>query len=105
MAKYLITYTGGATPESTTPAERDTIMKAWMDWYGGLGDAVVDMGSPTGASKSLVPGGVASDGRLGITGYSLISADSIDAATDACRSHPHLDAGGSIEISEAFEAS
>ena len=103
MAKYLITYTGGATPENTTPAERDAVMKAWMDWYGGLGDAVVDMGSPTAAEKVVEPGGVARDGGPGITGYSIISADSLDAAAEACRNHPHLDAGGTIAIAEMFE--
>ncbi len=104
MAKYLITYTGGATPETTTPQERDTIMRAWMDWFAGLGDAVVDMGAPTGPAKTVVPGGVVSDGGPGITGYSVISAESLDAAADACRAHPHLDAGGTITVSEAFEA-
>lgn len=103
MAKYLITYTGGATPDSTTPEERDAIMKAWMDWYGRLGDAVIDMGSPTGASQSVAPGGAVEDGRLGITGYSIISAASLAAAAEACGDHPHLDAGGTIEISEVFE--
>jgi len=105
MANYLVTYTGGATPDNTSEAERGAIMQAWMDWYGRLGDAVVDMGSPTGPSKVIVPGGVVSDGGPGITGYSVISADSLDAATDACRVHPHLDAGGTITVSEAFDVS
>ncbi len=103
MAKYLITYTGGATPDTTTEAERDAIMQAWMDWFGRLGDAVVDMGSPTGASKVVVPGGIISDGGPGITGYTVISADSLDAAAKACRAHPHLDADGTIAVSEMLE--
>jgi hypothetical protein len=103
MATYLITYTGGATPENTTPEQRDAIMKAWMDWFAGLGDAVVDMGNPTGASKVIVPGGVVSDGGPGITGYTIIGADSLDAAANVCRAHPHLEAGGTITVSEAFD--
>jgi hypothetical protein len=103
MPKYLVTYTGGATPETTTEAERDAIMKAWMDWFASLGDAVVDIGSPTGPSKTVMPGGVVSDGGADITGYSVITADTLDAAADACRRHPHLDAGGTITISEAFD--
>ena len=102
MANYLVTYSGGATPENTTPEERDTIMKAWMAWFGRLGDAVVDVGAPTGASKVISPGGTASDGGPGITGYSIISADSLEAAADACGQHPHLDAGGTITVSEAL---
>lgn len=103
MAKFLITYSGGAQPEGMTEEQTAKVMQAWNDWYAGLGDAVVDFGNPTGASKVVVPGGVVSDGAPGITGYSLISADSLDDAAAACRAHPHLDAGGTITIHETFE--
>ena len=103
MAKYLVTYSGGAQPDGMTEADTAKVMQAWNDWYGGLGDAVVDFGNPTGASKVIVPGGVVSDGGPGITGYSLISADSLDAAAEACRNHPHLDADGTITIHETFD--
>lgn len=103
MANYLVTYTGGATPETTTPEEREAIMKAWMAWFGHLGDAVVDMGAPTGASRVITPGGGTRDAGLSITGYSIIRAESLEAAADACRQHPHLDAGGSIIVSEALD--
>jgi hypothetical protein len=103
MAKYLITYTGGAQPDGMTEEQTAEVMQAWNDWYGRLGDAVVDFGNPTGASKVIVPGGVVSDGGPGITGYSLISADSLDAAAEACRQHPHLDAGGTITVNETFD--
>ena len=103
MSKYLVTYIGGATPETTTQAERETIMKAWMDWFGSLGEAVVDIGNPTGPARTVRPGGEVSDDGLGITGYSIISADSLEAAADACGRHPHLEAGGTITISEALD--
>ena len=103
MAKYLITYTGGSGPESMTEEQTAEVMAAWNAWYGDLGEAVVDFGNPTGASKVIVPGGVVSDGGPGITGYSLINADSLDDAAGACRNHPHLAAGGTITIHETFE--
>ena len=103
MAKYLITYSGGAQPDGMSEAETATIMAAWQAWYQRLGEALVDFGNPTGASKVVVPGGVVSDGAPGITGYSLLNADSLDAAAEACRKHPHLDAGGSITIHETFD--
>jgi hypothetical protein len=46
---------------------------------------------------------VISDGGPGITGYSLINADSLDGAAEACREHPHLDGGGTITIHETFD--
>ena len=103
MGKYLITYSGGAQPDGMSEAETAKVMQAWQGWYAGLGDAVTDFGNPTGASKVVAPGGGVSDGALGITGYSLISADSLDAAAEACREHPHLDAGGTITIHETFD--
>jgi hypothetical protein len=38
-----------------------------------------------------------------ITGYCLISADSMEDALSKAKSHPFLDLGGSIEIAEAYE--
>ncbi len=105
MAKYLVTYTGGDQPEGMTEEQSARVMEAWNRWYTDLGAAVVDFGNPTGASKVIVPGGMVSDGGPGITGYSLISADSLDDAADKCRSHPHLDANGTITIHETIEMS
>ena len=103
MAKYLITYSGGAQPEGMTEEDTATVMAAWQAWYGRLGDAVVDFGDPTGPSKVVAADGSVSDGGPSITGYSLISADSLDAAAAACAGHPHLDAGGTVTIHETFE--
>ena len=74
-----------------------------MNWYAGLGDALVDYGNPTAASKVVGSDGAVADGASEITGYSLITADSLDAAVEACRNHPHLEAGGSITVHETFQ--
>jgi hypothetical protein len=103
MAKFLITYTGGQQPEGMSEEETGKVMAAWQAWYGRLGDAVVDLGNPTGPSKVVGPDCSVSDGGPGITGYSLISADSLDAAAAACAGHPHTDAGGTITVSETFD--
>jgi hypothetical protein len=103
MAKYLITYSGGAQPQGMTEEDSATVMAAWQAWYGRLGDAVVDFGNPTGPSKVVGADGSISDGGPSITGFSLISADSLDAAAAACAGHPHLDAGGTVTIHETFE--
>jgi hypothetical protein len=49
MTKYLLNYHGGSMPE--TPAEGEKVMKAWMDWLGGLGKSVVDAGNPAGRRR------------------------------------------------------
>lgn len=102
MAKYLMAYTGGATPE--TDAERASVMAAWTGWFGELGAAVVDPGNPFGPSKAVTNGGAVSDGGpAGLTGYSVIAAESIDAAAELAKGCPVLANGGAVEVYETYE--
>ena len=74
----------------------------WEEWFAALGDAVVDWGSPFGPSATVSPGGaVAGSGTSALTGYSIITADDLDAATAAAKGCPVLQAGGSVEVYEA----
>lgn len=102
MANYLFAYKGGRMPE--TDAEREAGMAAWGAWFGGLGQAVVDPGNPFGPSKSVATDGSASDGGAAqLTGYSVIAADGIDAATELAKGCPVLANGGTVEVYETFE--
>jgi hypothetical protein len=38
------------------------------------------------------------------TGYTVISADSLDAAADLCKDHPHIKHGGQVSVYETFQA-
>ena len=103
MAKYLLSYHGGGMPE--TEEESARIMQAWSTWMGGIGDALVDGGNPTGQTTTLKADGSTSDGGgvNPVTGYSLVTADSMAAALDIAKGCPILDAGGSIEVGEALD--
>lgn len=102
MAKYLLAYKGGSMPE--TEAEQAAVMEAWGSWFGALGSAVVDPGNPFGPAKSITADGSVSDGGgAGLTGYSVIEAGSLDAATEAAGGCPVLTSGGSVEVYETFE--
>ena len=46
MSNYIIAYHGGKKPES--PEEGAKHMAKWKAWVGGLGDAVVNPGTPLG---------------------------------------------------------
>jgi hypothetical protein len=99
MANYLLAYKGGGMAESE--ADREAAMAAWGGWLGGLGEALVDAGNPFGPSKSLASDGAASDGgAAGLTGYSILTADTLAAATELARGCPVFAAGGSVEIYE-----
>jgi hypothetical protein len=101
-ALIVLAYTGGTMPE--TEEARNAQMAAWGQWFQELGGAIVDGGKPVGASKLISDGGAVSDGApSGLTGYSVIAADSLDAATELAKGCPVFTVGGSVEVYETFE--
>ncbi len=103
MAKFLLSYHGGGM--AATEEERAKAMEAWGAWMAGLGDALVDGGNPTGQVKTISADGstVEGGGANPVTGYSLITADSLDRAITLAEGCPILNSGGSIEVAEALE--
>lgn len=104
MANYVLLYSGGSMPE--TKAEQAAVMQAWGAWYGRLGSAVVDRGNPfTSQAKRIARDGTVSDGQTGTTasGYSIIKADSLDAAVEMSRGCPVLQGGAQISVLETFQ--
>lgn len=97
MAKYVYLYKGGGMPESEEEGKR--LMEAWQSWLGGLGDRTPDWGNPFGLSKSANGGGTS-----GITGYTIVSAGSLDDAVALTKGCPILEGGrGTVEVYEAIE--
>jgi len=100
MANYLLVYHGGQMPES--PEEGAKVMQAWTDWFGTLGDALVDGGNPVTQVRTIASNGTVSNGGVNpSSGYSILKADSLDAAVVLARGCPILNGGGgSIEVAE-----
>jgi hypothetical protein len=96
MGKYVFGFKGGGMPEGEEEAKR--VMDEWMAWYGAMGDAVVDVGNPFGASTS-----VGGNGTSGLTGYSIVTADSLEDAASKAGGCPILADGGSVEVYEALD--
>ena len=103
MANYVMVYSGGSsTPE--TEAEQQAVMAAWMNWYGALGAAVVDGGNPFGPSMSVTSdGAVSPNAPSDLRGYTIVAADSLDAATEHAKSCPVLDSGGRVDVYETIK--
>jgi YCII-related domain len=100
MGKYLFAYRGGSMAE--TDEERQAVMQAWGEWFGRLGEAVVDPGNPFAGSTSVGNGGAAASQ---LSGYSVIEADGLDAAGALAGDCPVLSAGGSVDVYETIEIS
>lgn len=103
MSNYIFAYHGGKMPE--TPEEGEKIMAKWGAWIGGLGDVMVNPGNPVGMSKTVSAFGVSDDGGSNpISGFSVVKADSMDAALEIAKGCPHLDMdGGNVEVAEMME--
>ena len=100
MPTYLVSYHGGGGPPPSAEA-REQMMAAFGAWVASVGDHMVDPGAPLGPSKTVSPEGVSDGGAAGIGGYSLISADDLDAAVVLVKNHPFVARGGSLQVSEA----
>ncbi len=101
MANFLLVYHGGSMPDS--PEETATVMKAWNDWFGVLGDKLVDGGNPTSQVRTIASDGSVTDGGTNpSTGYSIIKADNLDEAVGLAKGCPVLGGGASVEVAEVF---
>ncbi len=101
MSDFVFAYHGGKTPES--PEEGAKQMAKWNAWVGGLGDAVVNPGTPLGKPKTVSSGGVSDDGGSNpLLGFSIVKADSMDAALEMAKACPTLEIGGTIEVAEVM---
>jgi hypothetical protein len=100
MAKFIYLYRGPApdlTPEQG--AERMAAFGAWME---NIGSALVDAGSPFGASASVRDDG--SEGTVGdLIGYTIVEADDLGAAKAFTDGLPFLSDGDGSRMVEIFE--
>ena len=103
MADFVLLYTGGGMPESEEEGAK--VMKAWTDWYGTIGASLKDGGNPFGAAKTVSGDGSVKDGATGaqLTGFTILSSASLEAATDIAKGAPVLQNGGSVAVYEVVE--
>jgi hypothetical protein len=105
MAKYVMMFYGGSGM-ADTPEEQAALLQEWGVWYGGLGAGVVDGGKPTtGQAMTVMADGTMSNGAVGETpsGYAIVEADSLDAATAMTKDCPILLHDGKIAVYETFD--
>jgi len=100
MPDFVFAYHGGKKkPESKE--EGAALMAAWKAWIEDLGDAMVNPGTPLGMSKTVSSDGIVDGGGLNpLVGYSIVRAESMDAALKIAQACPYL-AMGTIEVAEA----
>jgi hypothetical protein len=95
MPDFVLTY---RNPTGYKPSPES--MAAWMAWFEGMGDHLVEQGKPTVVRSAL---GDTSAERTELGGYSLIQADDLESAVAVAKGCPHLDRGGGVEIGQLGE--
>lgn len=79
-------------------------MAKWEAWANGLGDSLVNRGTPLGQSKSVCSSGVTDGGGADpLLGYSILKAENIDAAVKTVEKSPHVNYGGTMVVAEMME--
>ena len=99
MPHYVISYIGGDHP--TSPEEGQKHLAAYKDWLNALGPAIVSPANPFKHTHTVGPDGSVIEGSsTQMSGYTIIDAESMDAALMAARSCPFLAINGTLEVSE-----
>ncbi len=102
MPQYMITYLGGDQPSS--PEQGKQHFAKYMEWLSALGDAAVSPANPLKNTSTVNPDGtVTSGGTTTMSGFTLIEANSMEAALLIAKGCPFLDIGGSLEVSELMQ--
>jgi hypothetical protein len=111
MKKFLAVFTGSAESmdgwkslDSTERSRREKAgMEAWMAWGKKHSDAIVDNGTPLGKTKRITGNGIA-DTRNNLAAYTVVKAESHEAAAQMFEGHPHFEIfpGDGVEVMECL---
>ena len=100
MANYVLVYKGGGGM-APTPADQEKVMADWGQWFGSLGQDLVDGGNPfSGKATAINPDGSSGTATAALTGYTIIKSDDLNSAAQKAKGCPVLKGGGSIEVYE-----
>jgi hypothetical protein len=90
MKRFLLLYVG--------PPPSDPTHEGWPEWFAGIGDALVDPGSPMRNGFVLRSDGSTSDVANRPLGYSIVEAEDRERAVELLRDHPLWTAGEEYAI-------
>ena len=102
MPQYMITYLGGDQPSS--PEEGKQHFAKYKEWLSSLGGSAVSPANPLKDTSTVNSDGTVTTGSTtSMSGFTIIEADSMEAALLIAEACPFLDIGGSLEVSELIQ--
>ena len=82
MGKYVYIYFGGSGEDSGSAED-------WGKWFGQLGKKIIDPGNQFGHDgKAVHAGGVMEVKEMPATGYTIVTADTMEQATEMAKGCP-----------------
>ena len=95
----MIAYHGGKPPSSKEEGMQH--MNNWKNWIQGLGDKVINPGTPLAQSMLITQSDVTNDTEAThMKGFAVIEAENVEQAIEMAKSDPFLNMGGTIRLSE-----
>lgn len=102
MQQFVLVYLGGNQPNS--PQEAMQHFERYTQWLTSLGESLVVPTIPLKDTNTVSPSGsVRQGGSSAMSGFSIIRAESMQAALEVAKACPFLEIGGSLEVSELMQ--
>jgi uncharacterized protein (DUF2164 family) len=102
MSQYLIVYLGGE--KSSSPEEGKKHFAKYQEWLSSLGSSAISPMNPIKNTSTVNPDGSVNAGSTtAMSGYTIVEAESIEAAISIAKACPFLDINGSLEVSELIK--
>ena len=103
MEKFLVLYMAPiasveAMMKDMTPEQGKEGMEEWTNWMNERKESFVDMGAPAGKTKRVTASSI-EDIKNDVTGYSIVQAESHEAAAKVFENMPHFQIRGAyVEV-------
>jgi len=102
MPQYIITYLGGE--KSSSPEEGQQHFAKYKEWLTSLGNKAVSPMNPLKNTSTVNSDGSVTNGSTtSMSGYTIVEAESMEAALKIAKACPFLDTNGSLEVSELIQ--
>ncbi|MBL4866635.1 MAG: hypothetical protein JKY67_09710 [Pseudomonadales bacterium] len=102
MTEYVMVYIGGNQP--STPEEGKQHFEKYQAWLASLGEAAVSPMNPLKNTSTINSNGTVTTGsKTTMSGYTIVEAQSMEAALEIAKACPFLDIGGTLEVSERVQ--
>jgi hypothetical protein len=96
MTNYVLAFRG--QPDRSAVAGEE---EAWGAWFGRIGASIVDRGNRVGTTRTVpASNGGGNPASAVLTGYVVVAADDLAAATELARGCPGLSNGVNVEVAE-----